>query len=163
MPDVHQMEILQSSAMSLCGKNMTVDMHMAVDSNPLKRSVTFRMIKGNYLMKKVEGRFEVWALDDLTELKRVAAHIPEGELQRIVDEHHSANMVDGPRATRASVVLIHQRVQPTAVPPYPFKSLLRQHLGKHFEAVLSDLQVGAVQATAERAKNGSGAVFKLGF
>lgn len=139
-PHISEYDVIQTTKMNLCGKKMNVDMHLSVNSNASDRHVSFKSKKGNKLMRSIEGRFQVWSLQkDGEELMQQFSHLNQKDLKVFLAGHG----VDSSRLHEASLVLLEQAVQPQLMPPPPFTGMLKSHLGKHFDAMIADLQDGA--------------------
>ena len=142
-------EVEQITDLSLLGKTVGMVILLAVETDPVSRSVRFRSVKGNSLMRAVEGRFLVWpaGTGDSEEMREALAHVPGAEVARVLAAHaqhaQHAQHDGGGGEGGGSLVLIQHSVEPNVLPPAPFKGMLRQHLARHFEVILQDLQKGA--------------------
>jgi hypothetical protein len=139
-PSECEYDIIQTSLMSLCGHKMTVDMHLAINSDINSREVAFKSNKSNKLLSKLEGRFKVLPLHDGAVLRDACSHVNQQELESFIQSH----CVDSIARDGASIVVLEQLVQPFMIPPPPLGGLLKNHLGRHFENMISDLQLGAL-------------------
>lgn len=159
-----QMQVIQSTVMSLCGRKFEVDMHLIMSTDSTKKIITWQSKKRNALMRNVQGRFHVMDLataekilhktlpaamstKDLTTLLNAAAP-NEKDPKDASDAFPLAalgSLMESKKCS-SSIVLFQQSVLPLLSPPPGFRTLFRKHLASHFEGIVADLQNGALKA-----------------
>jgi hypothetical protein len=138
--------VVQTTKVNLVGKDFHVDMLMNIDSNSFHRSMSFKSLKRNKLMSKMEGSFKVIPLNDRRRILQLLDHVDQGALDRLL----SSDRVSGGNKT---LVVLEQAVQPSMMPPQFVRGIFKKHLGRSIDSVMADLQNGAAEAQQSKQSN----------